>query len=247
MSVTVDPAWQGTAARFGLYSMVCLFPTWIPFLDPPLCRMPGPFSSCIPLCEMFCPSRVSSPFLGPFLPLSLRCVLLHSFLGVDPSFRPPHNRVVQEKAESLRPRGGCGVPAGARSTDVISSTPPAHCPASWYRREEVVFEPLPWHPTWQRSRSPGPDSKIRSSRFLPHRRKDAMVSQSLAPARPLTLKCLENPPREVLVPACLPRAQGGAGKISTAMSSRAADRSSRREGINGNQRKSPSCSALFFF
>lgn len=67
----MDPDWQGTAALFGLYSMVCLFPTWIPFLDPSLCHMPGPFSSCIPLSEIFCPSRVSNPFLGPFLPLML--------------------------------------------------------------------------------------------------------------------------------------------------------------------------------
>lgn len=138
MSVTVDPDWQGTAALFGLSSMVCLFPIWIPFLDPSLCHMPGRFSSCIPLSEIFCPSRVSNPFLGPFLPLMLtplydpvtdaaamssppprgehlavgprlkgawggahswsqckplRCVLLHFFLGVGPSFHPPPNRV----------------------------------------------------------------------------------------------------------------------------------------------------------
>ena len=114
---------------------------------------------------------------------------------------------VQETTESILPQRRMRGPSGS-SKYRCHFLHPLHLtgPASWYRREEVVFEPLPWHPTWQRSRSPGPDSQIRSSRFLPHRRKDAVVSQSLAPAWPLTLKCLENPPREVLVPACLPRA-----------------------------------------
>ena len=103
----MDPDWQGTAALFGLYSMVCLFPTWIPFLDPSLCHMPGPFSSCIPLSEIFCPSRVSNPFLGPFLPLMLTPLYVPVTDTAATWFPPPRGEHLAAGPRLRSALGGC--------------------------------------------------------------------------------------------------------------------------------------------
>lgn len=141
------------------------------------------------------PGGVHTP--GPNANLYGVCCCTSSWEWAQASIHLLTGSVMQEKTESIRPQRKMWGPGGS-SKYRCHFLHPLHLTA-----------PLPgtdWHPTRHRSRSPGPDSKIKSSRFLPHRRKDAMVSQSLAPAWPLTLKCLENPPREVLVPACLPRA-----------------------------------------
>lgn len=109
--------------------------------------------------------------------------------------------------------------------------PPLHCPASWYRLASHMAQK-------QVTRTRFKDQILQIPAAQTERRHGfTKPGPRLAPDPEMFRKSAQGGSS-----SCL-SAQGGAGKISTAVSSRAADSSSRQGGggINGNQRKSPSC------